>query len=84
MFSRGSAFPGFNSASGPETTSMPMAKPSGASIYLFSPSIKLIKAMSEPLLGSYSIEATFAGMNSLFLLKSMTLYLFFVPLSLYL
>ena len=48
-------------------------------IYLFSPSAYTIRAMLALLFGSYSIVFTVPGIPSLFLLKSMILYLRLTP-----
>ena len=79
MFAIGSAFPTLISASGPEKILSPTFSPLGAMMYLFSPSAYTIKAMFAVLLGSYSIVATLPAISSLFLLKSMILYLALAP-----
>ncbi len=48
-------------------------------MYLFSPSLYVTNEMLADLFGSYSIVVTIAGMPSLFLLKSIILYLRLTP-----
>ena len=60
-------------AESPDKISSPTFKFLGAIIYLLSPSAYKTRAMKADLLGSYSILSTFAGIPSLFLLKSITL-----------
>ena len=79
MFFNGRALPALISASGPETITSPTFNPTGAIIYLFSPSAYTTNAMYAVLFGSYSIVATFAGTPSLFLLKSIILYFLLAP-----
>src|SRR5699024_10659289 len=57
----------------------PTFSPFGAKIYLFSPSAYAKSAIFADLFGSYSIDCTFAGILSLFLLKSIILYFLLAP-----
>ena len=60
MFCNGRQFPSLISAFGPDTITSPTFNPTGAIIYLFSPSAYTTKAMYAVLFGSYSIVATVA------------------------
>ena len=53
--------------------------PSGAKIYFLSPSSYSTRAILADLFGSYSTEITFPEISSLFLLKSIILYLLLWP-----
>ena len=79
MLANGKVLPGLISASGPDTTTSPTFNPAGAIMYLFSPSAYTTNAMYADLFGSYSTVATFAGIPSLFLLKSIILYFLLAP-----
>ena len=48
-------------------------------MYFFSPSLYSNRAINAVRLGSYSIDLTSAETSNLFLLKSITLYLFLCP-----
>ncbi len=75
----GREFPALMSASAPETTSSPTLRPTGAIMYLLSPSRYFRRAMRAERLGSYSMVSTTAGTSNLLRLKSIILYERFAP-----
>ncbi len=70
MFESGNELPTKISTLFPEITFCPTLIPSGAKMYLFSPSAYANKQIFADLFGSYSIDLTTAGISSLLRLKS--------------